>query len=258
MVTISFINQKGGVGKSTTAVNLASVFAMSGKKVLIIDLDPQAAVSAAFGIKEETLEKTVYDALFDEIDPSDAVIKYGELDNLYILPSNITLANAEPRFFAEIGREMFLKSMIAKLKDNYEYVFLDCPPSLTMLTTNALVASNYVLIPVYPTVLSLKGMKNLIDYINKVKVKLNPDLKILGIVITMFDKRTYHARDAYESIIKVLGDRIRIFKQTIMFSIKASESYTAKKPVVLWYPESKIAQEYVELGREVLDAIEKG
>jgi len=257
-ISIAVIDQKGGVGKSTVSANLAcSLSLKEDRKILLVDMDPQAALSTAFGWNPDELEKTIYNVFFDSASIDSVLLHREDINNVYLLPSNLQLSEGEVRLIGEIGREYFLKRAIDPVKSEYDYIIIDCPPSLSILTMNALVAADYVLIPVAPDVLSLRGMENLIEYVIKVKNVINPKLEILGIVVNMFDRRTLHAKEAKQVLMEEFGDQIRIFKTDIMYTTKVKDSYAAKKPVVLFDPNSEVAKQYLILTKEVEDAIEQ-
>ncbi len=256
-ISTCVVDQKGGVGKSSVSSNLACALALQveNAKILMVDLDAQAALSTAFGFNPDELEKTLYDVFFNSVSIESVLLHREDIYNVFLLPSNLQLADGEVKLIGEIGREYFLKRALDPIKNNYDYIIMDCPPSLSILTMNALVAADYALIPVSPDILSLRGMENLIDYIIKIKKVLNPKLEILGIIINMFDKRTLHAKEAKRILIEEFGKQIRIFKTDIMYTTKVKDSYGAKKPVVLYDPNSEVARQYMLLAKEVEDAI---
>jgi len=255
MPVIAITNQKGGVSKTSTAVNLAGALAKKGRHVLIVDMDPQGAVATAFGYLPDLLKPTIYEVFFRGVTTKEAIWAPQQIPNIHILPSNLSMAEGEVRLISEMGREYFLKKALCDIIGDYDYVLIDCPPSLSVLSTNALVAAEYTLIPVAPDLLSLRGMENLLEHIVKVKEVLNPSLEVLGIVISMFDKRTLHAREAKQLVEREFGHQIRIFQTTVSYTTKVKDSYTAKLPVVYYDPTSTVSQQYMSLAEEVEHAI---
>ncbi len=228
---IAIANQKGGVGKTTTAINLGAALAELGRRIMLIDLDPQAALSVGFGIDSYELEETIYDALVDSDHTSlESIIHYEIRPNLDVVPSNIDLAAAEMELIATIGREYILKEILEPVRERYDYILIDCPPSLSLLTINALTASDSVLIPLQCEYLALRGMRMLIEVIEKAQKKLNPSLKILGILGTMYNARTIHAREVIEEVRSVFGDKV--FDVVIHSSIKFAEAPVVHKPIL--------------------------
>lgn len=228
---ISIANQKGGVGKTTTVINLGAALAELGRKTLLIDLDPQSALSIGFGINSYELEETIYNALVESEKTSiEGVIHYEIRPNLDVVPANIDLAAAEMELISAIGREYILKEILESLRERYHYLLIDCPPSLGLLTINALTASDSVLIPLQCEYLALRGMRMLIEVIEKVQRKLNPSLKILGILGTMYNARTIHAKEVVEEIRSVFGDKV--FDVVIHSSIRFAEAPVVHKPIL--------------------------
>ncbi len=191
---ISVVNQKGGVGKTTTTVSLAAFIGKKRKKVLMIDLDPQGNATSGLGIDKSEIENSTYDVMVNDVPISEAIVE-SSANNVDICPTNINLAGAEVELVGAMSREQILKNAIEEVADNYDYIFIDCPPSLGILTINALTASNNLIIPIQGEYYALEGLSQLVDTVNKVKKKLNKNINILGVVLTMFDKRTHNLPD---------------------------------------------------------------
>ncbi|MBO4495384.1 MAG: ParA family protein, partial [Clostridiales bacterium] len=204
---ISIVNQKGGVGKTTTAVNLGSFLAAKRKKVLILDLDPQGNATSGYGFDKMELENTVYDLLVNE-ENIENVIQHTNVKNVDMCPTNINLAGAEVELVSAISRETILKRAIEPIVDDYDYIIIDCPPSLGLLTINALSACEGVIVPIQGEYYALEGLTQLIDTINMIKKKLNPVVGILGVVITMFDSRTQLTKQVVEEVEKYFGEKV--------------------------------------------------
>lgn len=243
---ISMVNQKGGVSKTTSTFNLCHALAMKGKKVLAVDLDPQSSLTISFGIEPENLELTLYDVLCEDADIKKVILDQG---NIHLVPSIIDLSVAEMRLVSELGREAILKNKLSTIIDYYDYIIIDCPPSLSLLTINALCASDRLLIPVTTEYLALRGMSLLFDTIDKVK-NLNPNLKVLGVIPTMHDTRTLHAKEVLEKIKKDCKD-IRVF-EPISKSVKVQDSILDATSIIATDPEHKISQAYKRIADEVV------
>ncbi|GLR18405.1 ParA family protein [Portibacter lacus] len=246
---IAIANQKGGVGKTTTAINLAAALAVLQKKVLLVDSDPQANSSSGVGIYENEVEFSIYDCLMEGIDPK-TVIKETSTPNLYLLPSDINLVGAEVELVSVKRREFVMKTMIDQVKDDYDYIFIDCLPSLGLITVNALVAADSVIIPVQCEIFSLEGLGKLKNTIELVKNNLNPDLEIEGIVLSMYDRRLRMANLVVEEVNAIIKDFI--FDTIIHRNSKIGESPSAGLPVILYDASSKGTSNFLNLANEFL------
>ncbi len=252
---ISFSNQKGGVGKTTTCVDLAAALAASGKRVLIVDFDPQGNASSALGIFDKKTKNSVYNVLCDDVSAEQAV-RASELDGLYIIPSSDDLAGAELELSQiVIGRERVLEEKLETLKDKFDYVFIDCPPSLGLLTVNALTASNGVLIPIQCEFFALEGLSQMMNTIKLVKKHLNATLDVTGVVLTMYDGRSKLSRGVLEEISKYFGDKV--FDAKIPRNIRLAEAPSYGKPILLYDRRCAGAAAYDKLASEFLAREEK-
>ena len=254
---IAITNQKGGVGKTTTAVNLGVGLAKQGKRVLLIDLDPQGSLTLSLGFrKPDDLYPTVSDVMKN-------IVKNGELtedfppqknsEGVFLMPANIELSGMEVSLVNEMSRELVLRSYVESVKDQYDFILIDCMPSLGMLTLNALCAADSVMIPTQPEFLSAKGLEQLIGTIGRVKKRMNPGLRIDGILLTMVDMRTTFARDVAALIRRNYGRYTTVFRSAIPRSVRAAETSAEGKSIFLHDPEGKVAKSYHELTKEVLD-----
>ena len=250
---LAIANQKGGVGKTTTAINLAAALAMRGKNTLLIDLDPQGNSSMSYIYVRER-ERSLYDVFVDPAVHLTDVIAPTGLPHLSVAPARIALAKLESRLVGELDAHFRLKDRLAPVLDQFDAVVIDCPPALGLLTVNALVASTHLLIPIQSSYFALEGTDDLLETIEKVRARANPTLRILGVVITMHDKRTALARDIREQIQKVFGGKV--FKTVITKSVRLEESPAYKESIFTFAPESPGATDYYSLCEEVIERVE--
>jgi len=247
--TIAISNQKGGVGKTTTTVNLSACLAMAGKKTLIIDIDPQANATTGLGLETDS-EGSVYQALLNQSVDAE-IIKPTSVDSLYIVPSDINLIGAEIELISVDEREYRIKNMIASLPDDFDFVIIDCPPSLGILTLNALTAADSVLIPLQTEYYALEGLKLLMQTIEMIKNSTNPDLEVEGVVFTMFDKRTSLANQVVDEVRNHYNHKV--FNTVIPRNIRLSEAPSHGLPISMYATKSKGSDAYIDLARELIE-----
>jgi chromosome partitioning protein len=246
--TVAVVNQKGGVGKSTTAVNLGACLALLGKRTLLVDIDPQGNATTGLGIDKRGIENDSYALLLGEIGAASAIIPT-DVENLSIIPATANLAGAEVELVSALARENRLRQALAGVVDQYDYIFVDCPPSLGLLTINALVAADQMIIPIQAEFYALEGLSQLTAIVQRVKQALNPRLEILGVLVTMYDGRTRLAVEVVDEVMRYFPDHV--FKTQIPRNIRLSEAPSFGKPVVLFDVRSRGAQAYLDLAREV-------
>ena len=254
-VVISMCNQKGGVGKTTSTINLGAALAEYGRKVLLVDLDPQGALSAGRGVPHYELAHTVHNLMIEPRVGIDEVLIHTRVDGLDLIPSNIDLSAAEIQLVNEVGREQTLGRALRPVLEGYDYVLIDCQPSLGLLTVNALACSDGVIIPTECEYFSLRGLALLTDTVDKVRDRLNPKLMISGILVTRFDNRTVNAREVMARVLERFGDLV--FDTVIARTVRFPETSVVGEPITSWAPKSGGALAYRALAREVIDRFGK-
>ena len=248
---IAIANQKGGVGKTTTAINLAASLAVLEKKVLVIDADAQANTTSGLGFDLREERPTIYECMVDGIDPNEAVLKCEEIENLYVLPSHIDLVGAEVQMMNMTDREKIMKRMISRLDNKYDYVLIDCSPSLGLITVNALTVSNSVIVPVQCEYFALEGLGKLLNTIRLIQKRLNPELEIEGFLLTMYDQRTSLSNQVLDEVKKNFQDMV--FNTLITRNVRLSEAPSHGQAAILYDAASKGAQNYLSLAKELLE-----
>jgi len=247
---ICISNQKGGVGKTTTAINLSASLAVSEKRTLLVDCDPQANATTGIGIDKAGIKKTLYHAMIGDT-PIRSLIVGSSIDALKVIPSRVELIGFEVEMMSKPNREKVLKNLLSELKDSFDYIILDCPPSLSLLTLNAMTAADYMLIPLQCEFYALEGLGQLLQTIKRVKLGLNPDLKIIGILLTMFDKRTNLSHQVAEDAEKYFKNLV--FKTTVPRNVRLGEAPSFGKPILLYDAASVGAQSYFDLANEIMN-----
>lgn len=247
---ISMVNQKGGVGKTTSTINLGAALAEAGRKVLLVDFDPQGALSAGFGANPHELDLTVYNVMMDRSVDIRDVIHTTDFDNIDLLPANIDLSAAEVQLVNEVAREQVLASALRKIENDYDVILIDCQPSLGLLTVNALTASHGVIIPLICEFFALRAVALLVDSIEKVQDRLNPKLEIDGVVATMFDTRTLHSKEVLARIVDAFGDKV--FDTVIKRTVKFPDASVSAEPILSYASNHPGAEAYRQLARELI------
>jgi chromosome partitioning protein len=247
---VALCNQKGGVGKTTSTINLGAALAEYGRRVLLVDFDPQGALSVGLGVQPHQLDRTAYNLLMERDVAIDDILLKTAVPGMDLLPSNIDLSAAEVQLVGEVAREQTLSRVLRPVVDEYDFVLIDCQPSLGLLTVNALTAANEVIVPLECEFFSLRGVALLIDTIDKVRERLNPTLKLAGILATMYDGRTLHGREVFARVVEAFGDEV--FDTVISRTVRFPETTVAGEPITTWAPTSAGAKAYRNLAREVL------
>ena len=248
---ISMCNQKGGVGKTTSTINMGACLAEYGRKVLLVDLDPQGALSAGLGLTHDDIEDTIYDVMLDSHTSIHSAIQHTGVSGLDLVPANIDLSAAEIQMVNEVGREHTLARALRPVRRDYDFIIIDCQPSLGLLTVNALACSQGVIIPMECEFFSLRGLALLTDTVEKVSDRVNFDLEVMGILVTMFDRRTKHAREVMSRVVDYFGDKV--FDTVITRTVRFPETSVAGEPITTWAPNSPATQQYRDLAKEVIE-----
>ena len=249
---IAILNQKGGCGKTTTAVNLAAALAIYGKKILVVDMDPQGNATTGFGVEKNEVSRTIYSVLTGESTLEDAVLDT-EITGLDVIPSNIALSGAEIELSKEVGYHTILELAMESISENYDYIFIDVPPSLGILTINCLVAADSVIIPIQAEFYALEGMADLLEAIQLVETRLKSPSPIKGILLTLYDSRTRLGRDVYSNVKEYFGASEHIFKTTIPRNVTLAEAPSHGKPCIIYDEESSGSLAYLNLAKEIIN-----
>ena len=247
---IAIANQKGGVGKTTTSINLSSCIAAKGKKVLVVDIDPQGNTTSGYGIEKNDLDNTIYELMLGDCSIEDCIIK-DVIENISILPSNVNLAAAEIELIGVDKKEYILKNEIDWVKDRYDYIIIDCPPSLSLLTVNAMTTADSVLVPIQCEYYALEGLSQLIHTVNLVKERLNPNLERFGLGVTMYDSRTNRSAQVVENVKSHLNQKV--YRTVIPRNIRLAEAPSYGQPINIYDPKSAGAESYLALAEEGID-----
>ncbi len=249
---LAVVNQKGGVGKSTTAVNLSAALGEAGAKVLLIDLDPQGNATSGFGLNKNQRERCIYDALLGDTSVTE-IIEPVEIEGVFVVPATIQLAGAEIELVSALSRETRLKSIVQEVEADFDFIVVDCPPSLGLLTINALTAAQGLVIPIQCEYYALEGLSKLLDSVRLVKTHLNPALEVFGVVMTMYDSRTRLAHQVVDEVRDFFGDKV--FTTLIPRTVRLSEAPSFGQPVTMYDPTGKGAEAYRGLAKEVMDRV---
>ena len=248
---ISMCNQKGGVGKTTSTINMGACLADYGRKVLLVDLDPQGALSAGLGLGHDEIDDTIYDVMLDSQVSIHSAIVHTGVPGLDLVPANIDLSAAEIQMVNEVGREHTLARALRPVMKDYDFIIIDCQPSLGLLTVNALACSHGVIIPMECEFFSLRGLALLTDTVEKVAERINFDLEVIGILVTMFDRRTKHAREVMSRVVEYFDEKV--FDTVITRTVRFPETSVAGEPITTWAPSSQAAKQYRDLAAEVIE-----
>ncbi len=246
---IAVANQKGGVGKTTTAVNLSACLAVKGKKVLVIDIDPQGNTTSGLGVDKNAVKNSIYDVIINDSPIEDTMVET-MIEGLYLSPSNINLAGAEVELVSVISRETRLKFALDEIKDNYDFIIIDCPPSLGLLTINSLTAANTILVPIQCEYYALEGLSQLMSTVKMIQRHLNPSLRVEGVVLTMFDARTNLSIQVVDEVKKYFGNKV--YRTIIPRNVRLSEAPSYGLPIILYDERSKGSECYMDLAEEVI------